>query len=183
MFAWLLYGNIIYFSKQNDCVRHRETRLQAYVALAYIYVGYIQIGYALSYAYVLPLAIKKWCTLKSRERSFRHQIKLISQTLARRDYDPQLHNYETMCAICLEDFNKKSQVTTLECHTKHIFHSKCLDRWIRQEHNTCPVCREQIIPNLMNRDQYAAVQESEINALRRDEDVQRLSQCPFGWPF
>ena len=88
MFGWLLYGNLIYFSKQNDCVRHRETRLLAYVALAYIYVGYIQIGYALSFAYVLPFALKKWCQLKQRERTFRDQIKQISKTLARRDFDP-----------------------------------------------------------------------------------------------
>ena len=93
------------------------------------------------------------------------------------------HKYETTCAICLDDFNKHSVVTTLECHSTHIFHSVCLDRWIMQEHNTCPACREVIIPNLMNPSDYNAVQEADINSLRRDPDVHRLVYCPFGWPF
>ena len=60
LFGWLVYGNLIYFSRKNDCVRQKDTRLLAYLVLAYIYVGYIQIGYALSYAYILPHAIYKW---------------------------------------------------------------------------------------------------------------------------
>ena len=41
LFCWLVYGNLIYFSRRNDCVRRRDTRLLAYLMLAYIYVGYI----------------------------------------------------------------------------------------------------------------------------------------------
>ena len=85
-----------------------------------------------------------------------------------------MHKYESACSICLEDFDKQAIVTTLECHSKHIFHSDCLDRWIMQEHNTCPVCREVIIPNLMDVENYQAEREHEIMRLRRDEDVQRL---------
>jgi len=64
------------------------------------------------------------------------------------------HKFESTCAICLDEFSKQDQVTTLECHTKHIFHSICLDRWIQQQHNTCPVCREQIIPEMIDRDTF-----------------------------
>mmetsp|Transcript_20149 Transcript_20149/g.24857 ORF Transcript_20149/g.24857 Transcript_20149/m.24857 type:complete len:103 (-) Transcript_20149:399-707(-) len=74
LFAWLIYGNLIYFSRKNDCVRQKDTRLLAYLVLAYIYVGYIQIGYALSYAYILPHAILKWWQLKRRERVFQQQL-------------------------------------------------------------------------------------------------------------
>lgn len=154
LFAWLIYGNILYYSKNNDCMRLKPTRLLAYVCLGYLYVGYIQIGYALSYAYIIPHALTKWWTLKSRSRAFQNQIDSISQTLARKDYDPVVHKYETMCPICLEEFNKNSVVTTLECHTKHIFHSVCLDAWIVAEHNTCPVCRDVIFPDRMQADQY-----------------------------
>jgi len=41
LFGWLVYGNLIYFSRRNDCVRQKDTRLLAYLVLAYIYVGYI----------------------------------------------------------------------------------------------------------------------------------------------
>ena len=27
LFSWLVYGNLIYFSRRNDCVRNKETRL------------------------------------------------------------------------------------------------------------------------------------------------------------
>ena len=74
LFAWLVYGNLIYFSRKNDCVRQKDTRLLAYLVLAYIYVGYIQIGYALSYAYILPHAVYKWWQLKRREATFHAQL-------------------------------------------------------------------------------------------------------------
>ena len=131
----------------------------------------------------MPHAIVKWWVLSSRRAQFQAQIQQISETLARRDCDPVEHKFETVCAICLEEFNKESTVTTLECHTNHIFHSSCLDRWILQEHNTCPVCREEIIPTLIDAQEYATGQQRVVNELRRDEDVQRLAECPFGWPF
>jgi hypothetical protein len=77
-FAWLIYGNILYYSKNNDCMRQKPTRLLAYICLGYLYVGYIQIGYALSYAYIIPHALTKWWTLKSRSRAFQNQIDSIS---------------------------------------------------------------------------------------------------------
>ena len=83
----------------------------------------------------------------------------------------------------MEDFDKTSQVTVLDCHVQHVFHSVCLNRWIYQEHNTCPVCRGPIIENMMGLDEYTAEQDREIRALRRDVDLQRLAECPFGWPF
>ena len=70
LFAWLVYGNILYYSRRNDCVRKKETRLLAYITLAYLYVGYIQIGYALSYAYIIPHALAKWWQLKSHQKAF-----------------------------------------------------------------------------------------------------------------
>lgn len=183
LFAWLIYGNILYYSRQNDCLHIKQTRLLSHLMLAYLYVGYIQIGYALSYVYVIPHAIMKWWSLASRRAQFRAQIQQISQTLARKDYDPIVHKFETVCAICLDEFDKTATVTTLECHTKHIFHSQCLDRWILQEHNTCPVCRDEIIPAAIDRQEYDLSQRRVVNDLARDEDVQRLAECPFGWPF
>lgn len=78
LFSWLVYGNLIYFSRRNDCVRNKDTRLLAHLVLGYLYVGYIQIGYALSYAYVLPTAILKWYQLRSRDRAFQRSLQQIS---------------------------------------------------------------------------------------------------------
>lgn len=41
LFSWLVYGNIMYYSRRNDCVFKRDTRLMSNLMLAYLYVGYI----------------------------------------------------------------------------------------------------------------------------------------------
>lgn len=70
LFGWLVYGNLMYFSRKNDCVRNKDTRVLAYLVLAYLYIGYIQIGYALSYVLIIPHAVHKYYLLKTRERQF-----------------------------------------------------------------------------------------------------------------
>lgn len=30
-------------------------------------------------------------------------------------------------------------VTTLQCN--HLFHVECIAKWLRENHNTCPMCR------------------------------------------
>jgi hypothetical protein len=45
------------------------------------------------------------------------------------------------CPICWQDFRRREMVTTLHCDEKHIFHTSCIEEWIRKGHNTCPLCR------------------------------------------
>lgn len=42
------------------------------------------------------------------------------------------------CAICLEDARPGDQFRVLTC--RHAFHKACIDRWLTQERNSCPVC-------------------------------------------
>ena len=30
------------------------------------------------------------------------------------------------------------------CDERHLFHTKCIEAWIRKGHNSCPLCRKQI---------------------------------------
>ena len=46
----------------------------------------------------------------------------------------------TECCICLEKGSNK--FLKLKCD--HLFHEKCIKNWI-EDHNTCPICREDII--------------------------------------
>jgi len=43
------------------------------------------------------------------------------------------------CVICLED---DKQSIELDC--KHTMHIECLNKWIAQNNNTCPMCRDYI---------------------------------------
>lgn len=43
------------------------------------------------------------------------------------------------CLVCLDDFVPKQSVRVLKCC--HVFHKECVDRWLCETHNSCPVCR------------------------------------------
>lgn len=42
------------------------------------------------------------------------------------------------CSICLK-IGVNEYVTTLQC--SHLFHVECIAKWLRENHNTCPMCR------------------------------------------
>lgn len=45
------------------------------------------------------------------------------------------------CTICLDTFQNREIIRTLIC--KHIFHKKCIDKWIKQTER-CPNCNQYI---------------------------------------
>lgn len=47
------------------------------------------------------------------------------------------------CSICMEEVNIGEEVTELPCH--HWFHGECVNAWL-SEHDTCPHCRQGIMP-------------------------------------
>lgn len=53
------------------------------------------------------------------------------------------------CAICQMDFKKDDSVRQLSLICTHLFHKDCIDRWMREQQPTCPVCRKNIIDNHM----------------------------------
>ncbi|CAF1003637.1 unnamed protein product [Rotaria sordida] len=49
------------------------------------------------------------------------------------------------CTICLDRFFLSSTISASPCG--HLFHDKCLDRWLIDERKkTCPQCRTSITP-------------------------------------
>ncbi|KAL2556305.1 E3 ubiquitin-protein ligase [Forsythia ovata] len=79
--------------------------------------------------------------------SIKNQLKIdefssfISRVGARkRDLDP-------CCAVCLNNLEACDKVRELG-NCLHVFHSKCLDYWIDQGHQTCPMCRANLLQNL-----------------------------------
>ena len=51
---------------------------------------------------------------------------------------------EKQCAICWAEFQLDEEVTPLLCDQRHLFHTTCIEAWIRNGHNSCPLCRKQI---------------------------------------
>ena len=49
----------------------------------------------------------------------------------------------SQCPICIDTYKPTEYYRKLNC--EHIFHKKCIDRWIKRDKNECPMCRDLII--------------------------------------
>ncbi|KAG0442097.1 hypothetical protein DMUE_0541 [Dictyocoela muelleri] len=52
-----------------------------------------------------------------------------------------LETDEKSCNICMNEYKKTDKVFLLEC--KHLFHFRCIKRWLREQAN-CPLCRQEV---------------------------------------
>ncbi|GAB7342264.1 hypothetical protein MBLNU457_g0504t1 [Dothideomycetes sp. NU457] len=68
------------------------------------------------------------------------------------------------CSICMDEAKIGEEVTELPCH--HWFHGECVKAWLT-EHDTCPHCRQGIMP----RDAPA-----DANRIRRPDEAPRHDQ-------
>ncbi|XP_045786125.1 uncharacterized RING finger protein C4G3.12c-like [Trifolium pratense] len=55
----------------------------------------------------------------------------------------KLHKEDTtQCYICLVEYEDGDSVRVLPCH--HEFHRTCIDKWLKEIHRVCPLCRGNI---------------------------------------
>ena len=52
-------------------------------------------------------------------------------------------NAQTMCAVCLAEYELGDQVRTLPCF--HQFHQSCIDPWLLQVAALCPICKRDLL--------------------------------------
>ncbi|KAF9427291.1 hypothetical protein BGZ94_005174 [Podila epigama] len=53
-------------------------------------------------------------------------------------------NAQTMCSICLTEYEVGDQVRTLPCY--HQYHQACIDPWLLQVASLCPICKRDLWP-------------------------------------
>ena len=49
------------------------------------------------------------------------------------------------CVICMEKYEINEEVKTLPCF--HIFHKDCIDHWLKEGNDSCPICKNKINHN------------------------------------
>ena len=83
--------------------------------------------------------------LSEQLNRFRENINRISSSSIRKMLDrttirnvSELSDNKRSCLICLEDFKNREKIYSLKCN--HIFHIRCLNKWIKRNHK-CPICR------------------------------------------
>ncbi|KAF4751374.1 hypothetical protein FOZ62_015021, partial [Perkinsus olseni] len=62
---------------------------------------------------------------------------------------PSRRRTEVDCSICLAPFNAVDKCRILPCH--HIFHKECIDRWLKERSDICPLCTRPAICPKPNR--------------------------------
>lgn len=53
-----------------------------------------------------------------------------------------LNEDDAQCYICLVEYEDGDEVRVLPCH--HEFHRLCIDKWLKEIHRICPLCRGDI---------------------------------------
>lgn len=66
------------------------------------------------------------------------------------------------CVVCLMEFEEEVEVCVLPC--RHVFHTECIHRWLRQE-GSCPQCRHRIAPPSAAKEGEAAAEASAEQAM------------------
>ncbi|KAG0271479.1 hypothetical protein BGZ95_000706 [Linnemannia exigua] len=54
-------------------------------------------------------------------------------------------NAQTMCSICLAEYEVGEQVRTLPCY--HQYHQGCIDPWLLNVAALCPICKRDLFPH------------------------------------
>ncbi|KAK3823713.1 MAG: hypothetical protein JOS17DRAFT_665487, partial [Linnemannia elongata] len=54
-------------------------------------------------------------------------------------------NAQTMCSICLAEYEVGEQVRTLPCY--HQYHKGCIDPWLLNVAALCPICKRDLFPS------------------------------------
>ena len=65
----------------------------------------------------------------------------VIESLAKFKFDTGNFTHDNTCIICMAEYEAEDDVTPLECDPRHYFHTDCIQDWIKQGKNSCPVCR------------------------------------------
>lgn len=62
--------------------------------------------------------------------------------LPTKQYTKSQSEDSSQCYICLVEYEEGDTIRTLPCH--HEFHRTCVDKWLKEIHRVCPLCRGDI---------------------------------------
>lgn len=52
-------------------------------------------------------------------------------------------NNSEECGICMDEYKVNERLRLLNC--EHMFHCKCVDKWLLTQSNQCPICRKEVL--------------------------------------
>lgn len=137
LISWSIYGNHLFFSDQNNCATFFDTVAAHYVMCFFLFFGYMLLSMYAILICVLPFA---FCWISHSENNFESEDgrivgknvteKIIENLKVLKFGDFQALENGSECIICAEPYKETDEVTPLECHESHLFHTECLRTWI-----------------------------------------------------
>ncbi|CAF0920124.1 unnamed protein product [Rotaria sp. Silwood1] len=74
----------------------------------------------------------------------------------------------TQCYICLEDFQSIDSIKILNC--QHIFHSECINEWLRS-HSNCAYCRTTVLIDMLRSSSITTTRRRQRTRVRRNHNT------------
>ena len=141
--SWVIYGICLYTS---DDAKGCSVENRGFVILMVMFLVIGVLKFVLLLA-ILGIMIYISIANKIKKRKQRNASVRVLQSISKIRYSSiseNINNTEDECIICYMEYNDEDTVTKLKCNEKHIFHTSCIQEWIRQGKNSCPICREPI---------------------------------------
>ena len=152
--SWQVYGNFIYYewrgaTDDNDtlfqkCMDEKNNGFEFSMFMLLI-LGYSTL---LLYILVLSFVIYMYCrrhrVRANRESTTSRILRSISRVTFKEEVFGAISD-QNECVICLNSYQENENITKLRCNENHYFHSGCIENWIRQGGNKCPICRTHIL--------------------------------------
>jgi len=112
------------------------------IAVTYIFL----VSASVVLVWVFPRILKRL-----KQRIVRRQVRGIPEVFFSSDLlgVKKLNNEHltnACCPVCLENFKEQTKIKLLRCD--HGFHPKCIEPWIRDYSDTCPICRGTVLAEM-----------------------------------
>lgn len=134
--SWLIYGNFIYYSPDNNC--SEDSSFLGYLMFIVLITGYFLLMYYLTITVLLLVFLIVRCRQKHKKSV--GSVKIL-RNLVKTKYSSLVFKTDEECIICWTPYTDSDDVIKLECNEKHFFHHGCIESWIKSGKNTCPMCR------------------------------------------
>ena len=128
LFVWLIYGWVIFASKDDDCGEHKDTK--GWWIFLIIILSFFTLMFAILLCILCCLCVL-FCFVarQGNDNSLRRdQISGVVSSLTRTPVNTTQHTDN--CAICMCPFEPDSELTVLKCNPNHYFHNECIEKWI-----------------------------------------------------
>ena len=146
--GWQVMGNFYFWSDANDCGDITGTVTLNYFMGFVIFVGYLYFAafFLICCIFIPGILIYAYRQQQLDSADGKHPSVSNSRKIAAglnkmNFYEFEGCEEEAECLICTEKYTDDDQITALKCHESHFFHTRCLEQWIINRNNTCPICR------------------------------------------